>query len=78
MEISKKIEPEINAEKNRKKNRSILILILSCFGGIVILTYIMVLIYLFVNKKPGLNKNVEQDYDYKNIGEIKTLNEDEA
>ena len=78
LEISKKIEPEIDAEKNRKKNRSILILILSCFGGIVILTYIMVLIYLFVNKKPGLNKNVEQDYDYKNIGEIKTLNEDEA
>ena len=78
LKISKKTEPVIDAEQNRKTNKSILLLILSCFGGIVILTYIIVLIYISVNKKPGLNNNVEEDKDYKNIGEIKTINEDEA
>lgn len=78
LDISKIIEPEIDAEKNRKNNKSILLLILSCFGGSVILTYIMVLIYLSINKKTDIVKKIEQDYDYKNIGEIKTLNEDEA
>ena len=83
LEISEKAKPKgkkkkINAKKNRKKNKSKLIIIMSLFLGSVIFTFIFVFIYLKISKNEGLNNKDQQEYDYKNIGEIKTCEEDEV
>ena len=54
-------------EDNRKKNAPILYIIMGSFGGIVILTFIIVLVYIKLN---GDKPNIEEDNDYKDIGKI--------
>jgi len=70
---------EVDTEKNIKENKPTLIIILALYSGAVLLTFIVVFIYLTIKKKnheDNKNKKAE-DYDYKNIGEIKTLSEDD-
>lgn len=76
--VGEDTEEEIDTDKNIKENKSTLILILSFYSGSVFLTFIIVFIYFAIKKKKQaqFNKNSEE-YDYKNIGEIKTLSEDE-
>lgn len=69
---------EVDTEKNIKENKPTLILILAFYSGAVLLTFIAVFIYLTIkNKKNEKNNKNAEDYDYKNIGEIKTLSEDD-
>ena len=65
----KRVWPDDKKEDSdsRKENRPILILILGCFFGSVILTFILVLIYTkLINKQ----KDIEEDKDYKDVGGI--------
>ena len=69
---------EVDTEKNIKENKPTLILILAFYSGAVFLTFVAVFIYLTIkNKKNEKNNKNAEDYDYKNIGEIKTLSEDD-
>ena len=70
----KKDDDEIDAKKNRKENKGILILILGLFIGSVVITFIGVFIYIqYFAKKDG---NIEEDQDYKDVGGIVTAGED--
>jgi len=51
----------------REENRYIFYIIMGSFGGIVILTFILVLVYVKLN---GDKPNIEEDNDYKDIGKI--------
>jgi hypothetical protein len=69
---------EVDTKKNIKENKPTLILILAFYSGAVFLTFVAVFIYLTIkNKKNEKNNKNAEDYDYKNIGEIKTLSEDD-
>ena len=69
---------EIDTDKNIKENKPVLTIILAFYSGSVLLTFIIVFIYLSIKKKNDANNNKNADeYDYKNIGEIKTLSEDD-
>ena len=69
---------EIDTDKNIKENKTTLIIILSFYSASVLLTFICVFIYLTIRKKSEVNNNKNaEEYDYKNIGEIKTLSEDD-
>ena len=71
-------EEEIDTEKNIKENKLILIIVIGLYTGSVILTFIIVFIYFAIRKKNEAKfKKGAEEYDYKNIGEIKTLSEDE-
>ena len=77
----KEKEPKNETEKEEKKdedtssetkdpkeeNEYILYIIMGSFGGIVILTFIAVLIYVKLN---GNKQDIEEDNDYKDIGKI--------
>lgn len=60
-------------------NKNKLIIIIISFGSIIFLTFIVVFIYFALNKKRDLDLDpiIDGD-DYKNIGQIKTINEDEG
>jgi hypothetical protein len=61
-------DDEKKEEKTPKEeNEYILYIIMGSFGGIVILTFIVVLIYVKLN---GNKPNIEEDNDYKDIGKI--------
>ena len=51
----------------REENKYILYIIMGSFGGIVILAFIIVLIYVKLN---GNKPDIEEDNDYKDIGKI--------
>lgn len=51
----------------REENAYILYIIMGSFGGIVILTFLIVLVYIKLN---GDKPNIEEDNDYKDIGKI--------
>jgi len=69
---------EVDTKKNIKENKPTLIIILALYSGAVFLTFIAVFIYLTIkNKNNDKNNKNAEDYDYKNIGEIKTLSEDD-
>ena len=51
----------------KEKNEYILFIIMGSFGGIVILTFIIVFIYVKIN---GNKTDIEEDTDYKDIGKI--------
>ena len=64
--------------KDLYTDKPTLILILAFYSGAVFLTFVAVFIYLTIkNKKNEKNNKNAEDYDYKNIGEIKTLSEDD-
>jgi hypothetical protein len=67
-------DDKIDPEKNRKENRSTLILILSLFGGSVVITFIAVFIYIKFCAKKDIN--IEEEQDYKDVGGIVTSKED--
>ena len=69
---------EIDTEKNIKQNKLTLIIIIGLYAGSVFITFIIVFIYFAMKKKNETNlKKGAEEYDYKNIGEIKTLSEDD-
>ena len=70
----KKKDDKIDPEKNRKENRNTLILILSLFGGSVVITFIGVFIYIKFCAKKDIN--IEEEQDYKDVGGIVTSKED--
>ena len=76
-EIIKRKRKENDQNQNREENKPILLIIMGLFGGSVILTLIFVFIYLKINEINGSSDKKEQEYDYKNIGEIKTVEEDD-
>ena len=76
-EIIKRKRKENDQNQNREENKPILLIIMGLFGGSVILTLIFVFIYLKINEIKGASFKEEQEYDYKNIGEIKTVEEDD-
>ena len=73
---NEKKEEEIDYDKNRKDNLTVFIAILSCFSGIVIITFIGVFIYFYISNNLGKSNNDTQ-YHFKNIGQIKTLIDDD-
>ena len=69
---------EIDTEKNIKQNKLTLIIIIGLYAGSVFITFIIVFIYFAIKKSKEANlKKGAEEYDYKNIGEIKTLSEDD-
>lgn len=76
-EIIKPKGKENEQNQTRKENKFILLIIMGSFGGSVILTLIIVFIYLKINEINGSSDKKEQEYDYKNIGEIKAVEEED-
>ena len=73
---NEKKEEEIDYDNNRKENLTVFIVILSCFSGMIIITFIGVFIYFSISNNFGKSDN-DMGYDFKNIGQIKTLKEDD-
>lgn len=72
-------EDDNNNKDETIDNKNKLIIIIISFGSIIFLTFIVVFIYFALNKKRDLDLDpiIDGD-DYKNIGQIKTINEDEG
>lgn len=72
-------EDDNNNKDEAIDNKNKLIIIIISFGSIIFLTFIVVFIYFALNKKRDLDLDpiIDGD-DYKNIGQIKTINEDEG
>ena len=63
------------AKDPKEENEYILYIIMGSFGGIVILTFIAVLIYVKLN---GNKPDIEEDNDYKDIGKIEPSSKKET
>ena len=63
------------AKDPKEENEYILYIIMGSFGGIVILTFIAVLIYIKLN---GNKPDIEEDNDYKDIGKIEPSSKKET
>ena len=69
---------EGNKDEKKKNNDGILVIIMLLFLGSIALTFVGVFIFITKCKTQQLNISIEQDEDYKNIGKIKEVTDDDA